>query len=261
MYIVIPTYNRLSHTVTSLRSVIQDLERSKGEHFLVVVDNASKDGTLPAIKLMKDHSPVKFELISYNFNIGKAKAVNVAVETYGCDYSTICSFDGDLVIADRRDSFFDRMEEVYLAVRMCKENTSKMSFSVLCSNLSGNDAHNKHLLKGCYVSPFGNILYNPRGGSGVAGGCLVVGADIFAAVGGYRTNLGVYGGNDGYLTNDIMKKYPSAMIGMTESLSVYHPFENDADYEIYKKDTIDSIRKTGFGTTRGYYESHNGNSQ
>jgi len=251
--ILFPTYNRIDYTVSSIRSVIKDLRKSKQTHRLVVVDNGSKDGTVACLQKINSFSPVPFTLVAYNFNLGKAKAVNNIIMEYGEGHDNICSFDSDLII-NSDGCFFDEMEEAYEHLKIV------LDCSILCANLTGNSAHNMRLLRGRADTPYGNVLYNPKGGSGVAGGCLVIDTALFMSVGGYRTNQGIYGGNDGFLIADVMAKKPNSMIGMAESISVYHPFEHNKEYEGYKRDTVEKIRKTGFGTTKGFYdENFNGN--
>lgn len=248
MLIVQITYNRLEYTINSVRSVIKDLSKSTRNHKLVVVDNGSQYGLDSCLKLMHSHCKFPFELVLYNFNVGKAKAVNNVVAKYGEVQSILCSFDGDLVV-DEHGCFFDKMEETFIGLHKYG------NYDILCANLTGNNAHNLRLLRGIHYTPFGKILYNPKGGSGVAGGCLVMDTAIFTSLGGYRTNQGIYGGNDGFLIVDVMKRNPNALVGMVESLSVFHPFEHDEGYERYKREAIDKIRKTGFGETKGFYDN------
>lgn len=250
MLIITVTYNRIERTVDSVHSVIKDLHKSKKNHRLVVVDNCSKDGTAKCLAMMQARNRCFDELILNNFNFGKAQAVNNVVNKLFHEETIVCSFDGDLVVDSNfnGDSFFDLMEDAYVCANHDEE------FAVLCANLTGDSAHNMRLLRAIVSMPFGNVLYNPKGGSGVAGGCLTVGRDIFISVGGYRTNHGIYGGNDGFLIADMVAKYPDCKIGMVESLSVYHPYEQDEGYENYKKEAVGKIRATGFGEQRGYYD-------
>lgn len=258
MLIVLITYNRLERTIDSVHSVVSDLKKSKKNHRLVVVDNCSRDGTAKCLAMMQARNRCFHELVLNNFNLGKAKAINGVVEKYHKEDTILCSYDGDLIIDNDYDgrSFFDIMEDAYiLALRDCK-------FAILCANLTGDMAHNMRLLRAMAAIPQGEILYNPKGGCGVAGGCITVSIDIFVKSGCYRTNHGVYGGNDGFLIADVMANYPEYRIGMAKFLSLYHPFEKDEGYEKFKRDTVDKIRTTGFGSTKGYYdENSNGGVQ
>lgn len=253
MLIIAVTYNRIKHSANSICAVINDLSNSAFGHRLVVVDNGSTDGTKECILHLARRQRCDFTFVSYNFNFGKAHAVNLAFEKFTNGQTTLCSFDGDLIPSG--DGFFDRLEKAHIYSKNC------LGFNVLCANQTGNPVHNFRLLRGICKAPFGNVLYNPKGGSGVAGGCLAIDVNLFRSVGGYRTNTGIYGGNDGLLIADVMAKCPNKRVGMAESISVYHPPEDDIGYERYKKSVVDSIRKTGYGTEKGYYENLGGHVQ
>lgn len=244
MLIIMPTYNRLEFVKASLDSVLQDIKNSYHNHKLVIIDNASVDGTRKYLGDLQIAYPY-FDLHLNDDNEGKAVAVNKMVERYGNLYPIMCSFDSDLVCCS--NGTFDILQEMTLEL-VCRERR----FSCICANQKEDSAHIYRILSGRYKSKFGEMLYN-RNTQGVAGGCLCTSVEHFKAVGGYRTSLGVFGGNDGFLIRDL-KDTLGCNAALAKDLSVIHPFDKDQGYREYKINAVEKINETGFGTDKGYWD-------
>lgn len=253
MLIVIPTYNRKQLVLQCLISVLDCLIRGIKEHGqrhkLVIVDNGSMDGTRAVLDFVcrsfRQYAMIDVELIPFARNFGKARAINAAVKKFGEGHSILCSYDSDLVI-EERPTFFDDFEEMFRHVN------ADCAFDILCAEQTGNSVHDYRLMKAKVSTKYGEIRFHPKG-RGIAGGCLVMGMAKFCSVGGYRTDLGVVGGNDGHLIDKVLKNGPSRRVGVAMDYRLHHPDEDDAGYEQYKKDAVARIQIEGFGTTQSYW--------
>ena len=91
--IIIPSFNTQTHTLNCLKSVYQETKNIKFE--IIVVDNASKDGSVKVIK--KKFPQVK--LIVNDKNLGFAKANNQALRQAQGEY--ILFLNSDTLILDQ----------------------------------------------------------------------------------------------------------------------------------------------------------------
>lgn len=103
--ICVVTYNRLDYTRQCLESI---LRRTRFPYRLSVVDNGSKDGTVPF--LQEQHSQgVIHNLYLLPENIGVAKAANIAWHAEPGAYATL-KLDNDIVV--QKDSWLEDMIHV-----------------------------------------------------------------------------------------------------------------------------------------------------
>ncbi len=247
MLIVIPVYKRHGLFKRCIDSVIKDLNKSKSPHKLVIVNNGSDDDIRDYIqhKIFHFHK-ASVILINTPINVGKACAVNEAVKTQTYPkMDTLCSFDSDLEIYSK--NFFDNLEMTYKIAR----ETYKIN--ILCAEQIGNTCHKYNKIRNKRFINGEQVLYNRRG-NGIAGGCLVVDWDLFGRVGGYRTNTGIFGGNDGHLMQDIGSTLKDSYVGLATREIVIHPHVEDLGYEEWKVMATKKIQETGYGVSKGYWD-------
>jgi GT2 family glycosyltransferase len=104
MDIVMVTYNRLAFT----KKVIEHLfERTKIPFGLIVVDNASRDGTQDYLNKLKDQGKLK-RLICSNENLGLQRAKNVAFEHVTSPL--FVDTDNDCLCPDLEPSWLQKLE-------------------------------------------------------------------------------------------------------------------------------------------------------
>jgi glycosyltransferase involved in cell wall biosynthesis len=259
MHIIIPTYNRMNYVKDSLLSVYANLMMaSKADsHKITIVDNASSDGTLQLVeKMVADWKDNRVTLIKMNQNCGKALAVNLAIakvctgEDEEYKDTILCSFDSDLVInnVDTRMSFFDRLENIFILAH------HTFNIGVLCVDQTDNSVHDyrefDHLVR---LPKTEERVYVLQNGRGLAGGCMATYLRDFAKLGGYRTDLGIFGGNDGYYIGDVCHKLKKRA-GLAMSISVKHPKEHDPLYHAHKKKCVEEIIQNGKTMEKGFYD-------
>lgn len=256
MLIVIPTCNRLNYTKDSLLSVYADLMLSKKVHQLVIIDNGSKDGTCQLIEnMVASWADQRITLMKMNQNVGKGVAVNMAVRQACCaedesiyENMVLCSYDSDLIINNTGCNFFDRLESMFITASLIFKT------GVLCVDQTVNSTHVykefKHLIRLPHTEEKMYLLTNGRG---LAGGCLATYLQDFAKLGGYRANLGIFGGDDGYYIGDVCHKLHKKA-GLAMSISVTHPIEQDKAYHDWKKKCNDDIIQHGKTEEKDFYD-------
>ena len=93
---VIVSYNTAKLTVQAVESVIADAQKSKLDHEVIVVDNASTDDSVKVIKkLQKKHPQIK--LIVNKTNLGFAKANNQAIKRAKGEYLLLLNSDTEVL--------------------------------------------------------------------------------------------------------------------------------------------------------------------
>ena len=89
--IVIPSFNTKDVLVSCVKSIIGEGELEKE---IIVVDNASSDGSVTAIKkLKKEHQNYRLTIIENKINLGFAKAVNLGIKASKGDYIFLLNSD------------------------------------------------------------------------------------------------------------------------------------------------------------------------
>ncbi len=101
--IVIPVYNQLEYTKQCIESLVETID-DKIE--LIIVDNASTDGTKEFLSSYKHHK-LKLVIISNDENLGFPKAVNIGIEESNGKYVVIAN--NDILF---NDGWLSRMIEV-----------------------------------------------------------------------------------------------------------------------------------------------------
>jgi hypothetical protein len=181
-------------------------------------------------------------------NVGKAKSVNTAVDTYVNDESIICSLDSDIMVYALTLQY---------CFRIIEQSRTPM---ILCAQQDGDNCHRYSPNGTLQMMDLGDrvkqeIIHAPNG-RGVAGGCMFIKSNTFKHMGGYDTSMGIYGGNEmGLYVKFSNRKYG---IFVAKDLMVFHPFEDDAKYQEWKEECQDNIRASGTcGKEKGFYEQNN----
>jgi len=207
--------------------------------------------------LLKDKTHFVYR---YDYNYGKAYIINdIAFKKLPhYDYDTILSVDSDIVFDIKNPDVFSRL---YNCIPVVEELKHK-PFGVIALNQYEQNCH----MQKCFdnLHKFGNITGDktyderivwPNEPSGIAGGCLFLNRKMFDAVGGYRV-MGVYAGDDAYILIDSNNNGFSYQLA--HSISIIHPFEDDAEY-IKWKNTVcqrDSYSGRKEDISKQVHESH-----
>ncbi len=93
--IVIPVFNRLDFTRECIKSIYEKGSRYPFE--IIVIDNASSDGTLEYLKEMAS-SNINFRFLRNNTNLGFAKACNLGIRSAEGDY--ILLLNNDIIVLE-----------------------------------------------------------------------------------------------------------------------------------------------------------------
>jgi len=91
--IVIISYNTRQITKNCLDSIIKSFKNSTIKYQIIVVDNDSKDGSVPLLKTYLNKYPDNFKLILNNENTGFGKANNQAVKIAESNYILLLNSD------------------------------------------------------------------------------------------------------------------------------------------------------------------------
>ncbi|HYD35486.1 MAG TPA: glycosyltransferase family 2 protein [Vitreimonas sp.] len=94
--IIILSYNTEKLTLQTLESVIADVNASlplKNHTEIIVVDNASRDGSVPAIKKIRKAYPKLVELIENDQNVGFPKGNNIGINASTGKYILLLNSD------------------------------------------------------------------------------------------------------------------------------------------------------------------------
>lgn len=157
-------------------------------------------------------------------NPGKGVSVNRVVEEESKEhkFDFILSLDSDMVVTDS-SWLVHLVSDFHLA-------SKSHNLGALACDQSG---------QCCHV-PDSPIMYNYNGrdfvgsrkNQGQAGGCLLIKADVWYQLKGYRA-FRVYGSDDGHLMEDLNTKGWVCLID--KGVSLYHPFQNDMAYCDWKR--------------------------
>lgn len=199
-------------------------------------------------KIKEIHSA--FSAIRFDKNVGKAVIVNTLISKANektQEYDYIFTADSDILFPITNKHMFKRL---ILASEKIKNNEQK-EFGLLGLNQLGDARHYKEFFTRKTTYNFNediqeNILFSKLP-AGIAGGALFLSKKAFLDVNGYRV-MAIYSGDDAYLLQDMVKKNYS--IAMIESLSIYHPPDDDKEYDEWKEKNLQKCRKTNGEKTK-----------
>lgn len=91
--IIVATWNKLDYIKECVESILRHTDVKSR---LIVVDNASEEGTKDYLRTLKGTGTVDIKLIFNSTNLGPGKARNKALEIIDADY--VCFADSDIVV-------------------------------------------------------------------------------------------------------------------------------------------------------------------
>ena len=244
-FVISCNYNQVEHLKDSMSSIL----KQKNENVkYIIVDNKSKNSEeIKKILFLNAADLTDYECLPNN--IGKARAINNAVNAISDikDDDLILLLDSDISLVT--ENFFDKVEEVWTAF--------KDKVSCLVCTQTGNSLCKREW---CWRKSTSGIEYfvpSEGYGYGIAGGGMITSFRNWKTVGGFRINNGtnIYGNNDGPLMVDLFRK-TGKPICVINDLKVFHPFdENNNDYQKWKDRQHQSIIRTGkTSDSNGFYD-------
>ena len=188
--IIILNYNTKDLTINCLESIIKQYEKElkNGEIEIVVVDNASSDGSVRAIQNYNS----KFKIIENNENVGFAKGCNIGERIAKGEY--ILFFNSDTQVLDK--GFLDM-------VQFLEKNPS---FGILGGKLLNNNGSSQVSAGKFYnlfnlslmlmgMERFGFLKNSPdkiAQADWVSGGCMMIRKAVFNSLKGFDENFFMY---------------------------------------------------------------------
>lgn len=243
------SYNQINHTKRSVESILSAIEATRACPIEYnIIDNNSKDGSQEF--LLKHSNKININL--NNKNMGKAVATNIAIKEAAKRLnkdSVLFLVDSDIRLTDL--NFFNEFLEIWSKI--------KTQVSAIVCNQDGNS-----LMKRDFVwresKDFSYFVPSEGYGSGIAGGAMFVPYEYWLKVKGYRENTGpkctpsIYGSNDGLLMLDLWTKTLKP-ITIIKDLEVYHPFEENKDYQKWKIMQHNALKENGHSVaTKGFFD-------
>lgn len=241
IFTVICNYNAGMHLQNCLESISKN---AMPDVRVSIFDNASIDGNINAIGKFQISGLMGITVRINEVNVGKAVALNSLVSELEChlhDDDLIFSLDSDISLVS--EDFFQRAIDIWKIIG------DKVSCMV-CRQ-SGNSLFRREIFY--QDSPIGNFGYfAPKEGygAGIAGGAMFIPYRHWKTVGGYDITKGadgkaaLYGGHDGNLMLNLYRK-TNLPVCVIRELEVFHPPEENMDYQKWKDSIHDEHRKFG----------------
>jgi len=195
--IIVVSYNTKKITINCLESIIKSLKKSSLKYEIIVVDNASKDNTVFAIKNLKSKikdNNLKIILIENKKNIGFGAANNQAVKVAKSEY--LLFLNSDIIVLN------NALEKLY---NFYKQNEKKFNF--LGGKLLNEDGSPQPSCGPMYTLPMifahlflrgdylGLTRYSPnklKEVEWVSGACILTKKEYFEKVGGFDEKIFMY---------------------------------------------------------------------
>jgi len=184
-------------------------------------------------KVIKDNIPsnMLLEPIRFDKNYGKAYVVNNLYEkAKTLDFDFFLSVDSDIIFSTTTNNLFERLYDIGIE----SPSIIKKPFGFAALQQTGNCRHQLTNVNQYYIKNRFNeqeALLQPSQPSGLGGGCLFINRKFWDKIGGYKV-MGVYAGDDAYLTHD------ASLVGCSYQLAsnilIMHPPESDQEYVEWK---------------------------
>lgn len=238
--IVIPVYYRDELAYNSVKSILGLTKVPAGIKVKLVVA-VNKTECQETIEMLKEcvGIDIDYQVVVFPENLGKAKAVNTIASSESFDY--MVSIDGDMICISH--TWLIDMLGMYVAYNNQPIHANiqgvrtPIKMGALCSNQIGNGCH--ILTKssnGAIVNRYNNHTLITKIGYGVvAGGVLMTDVGTWKSIGGYDGTK-IYGGDDGYYSYMCYNKH--LLMGYIEEVSFFHPYDMNAKYSEWKRNTI-----------------------
>jgi hypothetical protein len=239
---ILPIYFREEDTNNCLDSLgktgIQGLSLS-----IVLAVNGTTESQLTQIKERVSSKGLipgaSTKITMFPGNPGKGVSVNKVVEEESKvnKFDFILSLDSDMVVTDS-NWLVNLISDFHIASKY-------HNLGALACDQSGQCCHVPD--SPVTYSYKGRDFVGSRKNQGQAGGCLLIKAEVWYLLKGYRA-FRVYGSDDGHLMADMSTKGLVCLIA--KGVSLYHPFQKNMEYCDWKKraciDALSDKEKGGF---------------
>lgn len=192
--IVIISYNTKKLTQNCIESSLKSLKNAPFSYEIIIVDNASKDGSVEMLQKYQTELKDKFELVLSNENIGFGKGNNLGVKHARGKY--ILLLNSDIVVLDDAISelfqFYTEHEEKYhfLGGKLLNKDTSDQPSA--CRFFTLPVVFGTLFLRGDY---WGLTRFSPRTIKQVdwiSGACILTKKAYFEALDGFDKDIFLY---------------------------------------------------------------------
>jgi len=195
--IIIVSYNTKKITIDCLNSIINSLKDSSLKYEIIVVDNGSKDDSVPAIKKLKSkikNQNVNISIIENKTNIGFGKANNKAAKNANSDY--LLFLNSDIIVLnsaiEKLYNFYKQNEKTFnfLGGKLLNKDKTPQPSCGPMYNLPIIFAH--LFLRGDY---WGLTRYSPnklKEVDWISGACFLTKKKYFEKLGGFDEKIFMY---------------------------------------------------------------------
>lgn len=192
--IIIVSYNTKKTTKDCIKSIYLSLKNSNIKYELVVLDNASTDGSIKMLEDFANLRPDSFKLIKNKTNLGFAKANNLGVKEAAGNY--ILFLNSDTVVLDnavkKLFSFYKQNQKTinFLGGKLLNKDMTPQASAALFYTLPVVFA--ALFLKGDY---WGLTRSSPNQLSKVdwiSGACIITTKDCLSKIKGFDENIFMY---------------------------------------------------------------------
>lgn len=246
IYIAMCNYNAGNKLRDSLESIKAQTSLDKAKIWLI--DNGSRDNPQ---EIIKDYPFVNSIILEKN--IGKAAALNLLVSKIPdiTRYDILMNLDSDIVLT--KPDFLDSVIRIW--------NTAKTKVACLVCFQTGNSLFvRKFAWTSSASGDFHYFCPSEGYGKGIAGAGIIMEYESWTKVGGYVTNCAInetspiYSTDDGFLMVKLWRA-TGMPICVVKELEIYHPSEDNKDYQNWKNRIHQEVIKHGkVLTTSGFFD-------
>jgi len=240
--IIIPVYNRLDFTQKCLESIFQF--GSKYDFEIIVVDNASTDGTKEFLENLKE----KIVFINNKENLGFAKACNLGAKKAQGEYLLFLNND-TIVTKNWMDILISELDEnPEIAIAGSKllypDETIQHAGVVFAEDKTPYHIYSREIKEKHYVN-------KKRKFKAITAACMLVRKDIFNEIGGFDENF-----RNGYEDIDLCLRIkelgkdviycPESMVYHYESISEGRNESYDENRKLFLKKWSDKVQQDDY---------------
>lgn len=208
--IIIVSYNTKKTTEDCIKSICQSLKGSNIKYELVVIDNASTDGSVIMLEDFLHSKPEIFKLIKNDTNLGFARANNLGVKKAVGDY--VLFLNSDIVVLDnaieKLFKFYQQNQKTinFLGGKLLNKDKSSQPSAAPFYTLPVVFA--ALFLKGDYWGLTRSSPNNLTKVDWVSGACIMTTKEYFSKIGGFDERIFMY-------MDEVDLLYRAKMSGLT----------------------------------------------
>lgn len=208
--IIIISYNTKKTTQNCLKSIYESLQNVELNYEIIVIDNASTDGSVKILEGYVDSKPDNFKLIKNDANLGFAKANNLGVKKAAGDY--ILLLNSDIVVLDnaieKMFKFYQQNQKTinFLGAKLLNKNMSLQPSAALFYTLP--IVFSALFLKGDYWGLTRSSPNNLARVDWVSGACILTKKECFNQINGFDEKIFMY-------MDEVDLLYRAKMSGLT----------------------------------------------